>query len=68
MKEDEDLDLFVTGWTLIDVNDTATNTNDEVITYGTIVELLSSESTFCQKVSSLLIYISTSILNYSNII
>uniref|UniRef100_A0A0R3RX86 Protein kinase domain-containing protein n=1 Tax=Elaeophora elaphi TaxID=1147741 RepID=A0A0R3RX86_9BILA len=39
------------GWTLVDM--TNTNTNDELITYGSIVELLSRESSFRQKMNLL---------------
>ncbi|KAM3716178.1 Fer-related kinase [Dirofilaria immitis] len=37
------------GWTLVDMKNT--NTNDELITYGSISELLSSESSFSQKMN-----------------
>ncbi|VDN87501.1 unnamed protein product [Brugia pahangi] len=43
------------GWTLMDVKDVNRN-NNELITYGSIHELLSSESSFCQKVSLFLFF------------
>uniref|UniRef100_A0A1I7VZD8 Protein kinase domain-containing protein n=1 Tax=Loa loa TaxID=7209 RepID=A0A1I7VZD8_LOALO len=39
------------GWTLIEMKDTNRNDNDELIIYGSIIELLSSESKFCQKMN-----------------
>ncbi|VIO99262.1 Protein kinase domain containing protein [Brugia malayi] len=38
------------GWTLMDVKNVNRN-NNELITYGSIHELLSSESSFCQKMN-----------------
>ncbi|VDM19935.1 unnamed protein product [Wuchereria bancrofti] len=39
------------GWTLMDEKNMNTNNNNELITYGSILELLSSESSFCQKMN-----------------
>lgn len=49
MKINSKDNQLIAGWTLVDMKDT--NTNDELIIYGSILELLSTESSFCQKVS-----------------